>query len=193
MKTMILAILAFSAHAAAAPSAPSDTDLTVTCFTGFPTTTFLVAPTGDGKNVTVRVYHHNGTDYMPIHSGVVVPHDFTLLSKRAKELTSLGNDYQFSFPREKCEVIADMVLHCSDFKAEAQTINGRTVRGFSFYSTASREVSFAGTYDYLDLTMFIDIDGESYFQPMRYDRPDCVHARPNRGEIPPLALPTLRR
>lgn len=86
-----------------------------------------------------------------------------------------------------------MVIRCADYKTAAQTINGRSVKGFAVYSAASREVSFAGTFDYLGLTAFLEIDGQNYFQPMRYSRGDCSHRRISRGEFPSARIPTSHR
>lgn len=101
--TFAIALAALTASAATPVPTPTDEALTLTCITEYPTTSFIVEPTDDGKMIGVRIFHHNGVDYMPIHEGVVVTNDLSILSGRAKELVTLGTDYSFKFPRENAK------------------------------------------------------------------------------------------
>ncbi len=85
------------------------------CIAAMPTTTLLLVDAGE--TVQGQLIHHNGVEYMPIHSGVIVPNDLPILGRWATELKSLGPQQRFSFPKSKCTEHGGKVMKCIDEKA----------------------------------------------------------------------------
>lgn len=173
---LMISFPGFSSLAADAPTAsPSDRDLTLTCLTMPLTTSYMVFPEGD--LLVVEIFHHNGTALAPFHEGVVVPRDLPILTERAAILGKLSNYTRVEFPREKCKVLQEKILHCQNYKAPERDINGLKVAFLSFMTSLNTEVSPAGTFKSLGTNLFVSVNGKTYFLPMKYDVDQCVQRR----------------
>jgi len=105
------------------------------CVSGFPTTSFFVKT--EGKDVLVRVIHHNGTKYAPIHEGIVVPNDIDLIKSRAELLAKLGEDFTFRFPLEECSANSPGQMVC--FAGDTKVFEGQefTATMLSLYTSTA--------------------------------------------------------
>jgi hypothetical protein len=110
------------------------------CVTGYPTTSYLVRT--EGKEVVMQVFHHNGAKYMPIHEGNVVPNDLPMLAKKAAEFPKMGEEQEWRFPLERCQIYGPGLMACHG--GETKTLNGTKVEVMSVTtSTSTQQV-----YDY---------------------------------------------
>lgn len=110
-------------------------DLRLQCISGMPTTSFFLRTEGDFA--ILKIMHHNGAQFMPIHEGVIVPNDFTFLKNKADLLTPMGNEIYFKYPLEKCKVYGPGVMSCSG--GDRQTFNGIEIESLNFYTAKTHE------------------------------------------------------
>lgn len=162
MKYLLLTFVLFSSSLFA-------DELNMGCVTEIPTTT-MIAQTKDGV-VNFQLIHHNGVKYMPIHSGVITPNDLGTLSDRASILADLGDNLEFTMPASACQV--DGVLFKCFGAQPAQSIGGHQVSIWSAYSSQYDDASMMGIYSYVTTTLAIDIDGKSFYLPMKYFQNEC--------------------
>lgn len=145
--------------------------LNLTCVTEIPTTSFFVKD--NGESVSVEMFNHNGTSYMPIFDGLATPNDLRLLKQKAKVLSSLGNNLHFNWPRAKCTEQEDLVQQCFG-STEVQKINGHNVKAWSFNSSLVMEKTAMGKFNSYKLILNLDVDGNSYYIPMKYSENECT-------------------
>lgn len=136
----------------------------MTCMTEFPTTSYQLMETEQGYELTVL--HHNGTKYLPLHSGTITPNDLPKLIQRAEELQKMGRLSKILFKKEECSV-KEGIWNCfgqSPAKLgelETQKVSfqmGRFKKDYEGYAWEtiltslsfrfSREESFSMTYEY---------------------------------------------
>lgn len=163
MKFLTVILTLFSAMTATA------SPVNMACITEYPTTTFIGQTEGD--KINFRLIHHNGVKYMPIWSSVITPNDLSVLTEVASVLSDLGDELTFSMDEKNCNVDG-LLINCfgSD---EVQEIGGHKVTMWGVYTSATTDTSFAGIYNYIWSTMALDIDGKSYYVPMRYGENEC--------------------
>jgi hypothetical protein len=141
---MLALLFALSAFASPAP-------ISLLCATDMPTTSFELAQSGN--DVILKVKHANGTPYMPIHEGVVVPHDFDYLQFKANNLTKLGAYTEFKFAADKCKTFGHGLIACSD--GETKKFNGVTMQALDFFTTRVHESTMGTEVDYWKATLSI--------------------------------------
>lgn len=140
------------------------------CVTEIPTTSFVAETKGDV--LTIRLIHHNGVKFMPIHNGLITPYDLGTLSDRADVIADLGEDLNFEIPLDKCEAQDNYLFNC--FKSmPSKKINGHDVSIWSVYTSRTVDQSFAGEFKYIQTSIAIDVDGKSYHLPMKYGENEC--------------------
>lgn len=159
-------LLASLAHAAA-------DNVEFKCMTGYPTTSFLAETHGD--EVVVRVIHHHGTQFAPIHEGIVVPNDIELIKSRAELLAKMGTDFTFKFPLEKCTVHSPGQMTC--LSGDTQVLGGQefTASMLSLYTSTSyvSEIEIPVQW----VTLYLDVKGYDMPSPyitMRYSQHECT-------------------
>lgn len=106
MKPLFLAFFIFSLQASALNGS-----LNFTCKTKPETTSFQLIDEGD--TVLLKLRHVNGTGYMPIHEGIIVPNDIDYLREKAGLLTQMGAFPEFRFPKSKCRIYGPKLFICS--------------------------------------------------------------------------------
>lgn len=144
------------------------------CMTEFPTTSFMVTPSAH-ENLDVKIFHHNGVDYLPLHQGIITPNDLGIMSKRAVVLKSLGEEMDLSMSAKNCEFVDHLNFSCFGHANEnVRNINGKTVKLWSLYSYRQTDVSFAGTFEYVNMSANFDVDGESLSISMKYQLNECT-------------------
>lgn len=159
--TALLSLIV-SAGASAAP-------MNMACVTEHPTTSFVGVTEND--TITFHLIHHNGVKYMPVWSNVLTPNDLPVIQEAANVLSELGNHLTFTMPEKSCEVDGFMI-NCFGTQP-AQVINGHKVSLWSVYTKFDTETSFAGEYNYIWSSMGLDIDGKTYWVPMKYSNYEC--------------------
>lgn len=171
MKTLIIILCStFVINLQALAEAVTPNDLVAVCITEFPTTSFIGM--ADGGKFNVSLINSNGAEYMPIHYGLVTPHDLAIMEKRAKVLKSLGRVSDFSFDLKDCGVYSDGTFSCtngSTFKAQ----DGVEFELYSLYSGHSKQMINDNEYEQTVITAFLIVDKESYFVTMTYSPMEC--------------------
>jgi hypothetical protein len=109
---MRLSLLALAVLSPAALAQTPPAPFSLQCSTSMPTTAFKLSLEGDQYLLQVR--HLNGVAFMPIHEGVVVPHDFPLLQDKARLLEKMGEYTEFHFPARNCKTYGKGQLSCGD-------------------------------------------------------------------------------
>lgn len=161
MKLLISALILISTQALAAP-------INMACVTEFPTTSF-VAET-DGDDLVVKVIHHNGVGYMPLHGGVVTPNDLAVLSRKAENLGRLGDFYTLRWKSAKCGLIGSF-LSC--YGGEDTQIGDAKVSPWALYTSAHRSESNLGVFESMEVGLMLDIDGTTESFSMKYEKNEC--------------------
>ncbi|MBC7714198.1 MAG: hypothetical protein H7177_12715 [Rhizobacter sp.] len=146
------------------------TPVNMACVTEYPTTSFIAMT--DGDTINFRLFHHNGVQFMPIWSNVITPNDLPMLNEVAQVLSDLGTDLNFSMPVDSCEVQDGFLINCFG-NQPAIDINGHKVALWSVYTKQDTETSFAGEFSNVWTSMAIDVDGKSYYLPMKYSEFEC--------------------
>lgn len=142
----------------------------MTCITEFPTTTIMMET--ENNEVSVRVIHHNGFKYMPLHSGIITPADLDTMRLKAEQFAKLGNFYEFKWDLSDCSRQDNEIFSC--MKGKPTTINGTAVAPFSVYSKRITSESDAGTFENIEISFLIDIEKSSQHFSMKYDRNECL-------------------
>ncbi|GIL18163.1 MAG: hypothetical protein BroJett040_19140 [Oligoflexia bacterium] len=140
------------------------------CMTEFPTTS--IALSANGNLMDVQVVHHNGIQYMPIHDGLVTSYDLTTLTERAGLLTKLPEYWLFSWPMESCKFHDREIFSCFG-GTSVYELNGVKVHPYGVYSSRVTDESFAGKFQTIKVSLYLDIDGRSQIMSMNYQVVDC--------------------
>lgn len=161
MKILISALFLMSSHVFAAA-------INMACVTEFPTTSFIAETEGD--ELVVKVIHHNGVGYMPLHGGVITPNDLALLSKKAETLGRLGDFYTLRWKSEKCSLIGSF-LSC--YGGEDTQVGDAKVSPWALYTSSKRSESNIGVFENMEVGLMLDIDGKTESFEMKYEKSEC--------------------
>lgn len=107
-----------------------------------PTTSFIMQKSDKPDILKLKMIHHNGTAFMPIFQGIVVPNDLQYLKEKAELMSKMGDYVEFEFPLEYCKKYDDQVYSCSH--GSSLEINGVIVEAFSL----TTQVITRKVYDY---------------------------------------------
>ena len=166
--TVLLFSLAYSLNS----QASTPTNFNFACLNSPETAYYQVIDRGD--EVTVRAAHLYGPGAVPVFEGIVSANDLVRIGKYATAIDSIGETQTFTFPKANCQRRGDYLIQCQDFKnAPVQMMNGHKVRGLSFYTTHMMLDTIEVSYELVQMNLYLEIDGESYFLPMRYNPRDC--------------------
>jgi hypothetical protein len=162
----ILSLISLSAFAA------EEAKLGFHCKTKQPTTSFAL--TEDGEDVVLKVTHHNGVGYMPIHEGIIVPNDIGYLKHKADVMTRLGPVQEFRFPKKKCIQYSPGVMACRS--GERRDIDGMDVEALHFLTSKDTRQVFDEKVDYYRAELSLNIQGEPPVKEitMMYATDECV-------------------
>lgn len=117
---MLLSLIALALIPAPSLAAREESSpVSFRCVTSPPTTSFVADTTGE--EVKLTIVHHNGTQYMPIHQGIVVPADFPLLQKKSEVMQKLGERVEMVFEKKNCKKYGDKLYSCGQGKVLGQT------------------------------------------------------------------------
>src|SRR6185369_11361926 len=90
-----------------------------------------------GDQVVADFVHRKGVGYVPLTDDAPTVADLPALAERAKFVQSLGSRWTFRWRRSDCRKTDERLFDCT--KADWQTVNGRELKPFSFWSTRSEE------------------------------------------------------
>jgi hypothetical protein len=141
--------------ASAALKPQSADPLTLDCKSKAATTTFQLRSVGD--EVVLTTIHHNGTKYMPIHEGVVVPNDIKYLKEKSTLLEKMGDRNEFRFPRAKCHTYGKGLMGC--FGGDTKKFGDTEMTALSFNTAKMRQQAFDTEVEYTKVTLSVQISG----------------------------------
>jgi hypothetical protein len=152
MKTLVIFIAFFSLHTYAAETQEK---LGFRCTSKMPTTSFILEE--QGAEMVLTMIHHNGVDFMPIHQGIIVPHDLGFLAEKAKILTRLGSRNEFRFPRSRCTSYGAGLLSCS--RGERKNIGGLDVEALNIMTSVNTRKVFDEKIEYYGVNLSLNVAG----------------------------------
>lgn len=161
MKT-ILAILPFLLLG-------SFSSASVICATDHLTTTYALFDRENGYEF--HIMHHNGIEFMPIHSGIITPSDIQILSENASILKKMGPRLVINFTKSECQG-KDGEWFC--VKQGKQTLGGLEVSSLSFRLNKKRVISKIFDYETWNVSFSVVNGNRSYSLPMEYSKDQCV-------------------
>lgn len=150
-------------------SLPSFAGTIWSCYTRPLTTSFVFESVEDLNQITV--YHHNGVEFMPIHSGTITPYDLKRLKEQGEILQKLGTQLSFRFDPENCKDYGDLRISC--FTKVNETINGIEVKSAFLTTSTVKTQIFNSKFDELKVHLSLGIGNTSYDIPMTYQKTDC--------------------
>ncbi|MGZ3657563.1 MAG: hypothetical protein ACXVCS_18545 [Bdellovibrionota bacterium] len=125
--------------------------LSIKCDTDMPTTIFDFSEQGD--QYLLKVKQVNGVAFMPIHEGVIVPHDFPYLQSKANMLTRLSDYVEFHFPKDKCTIHGKGLISCGD--GERKKFGDIEMQALNFYTGKVHEDTMGLSLDSWKVTLSI--------------------------------------
>ncbi len=140
------------------------------CTTEYPSTSFRIETVDN--IITVKVINHNGQGYAPFWNSIVVPNDFTILKEKSDLILKLDQITTAHFKSANCKWYGDKKFACigSDEKIPA---NGVILAPWALYSNQIKESSFAGDYEYIEMTLSFYVDQKQHQLVMRYPKTVC--------------------
>jgi hypothetical protein len=153
-------------------SAAKADPVNMTCATDPLTSSIVVFTTG--ADVTVRVIHHNGTDYLPLASSNITPHDLPALAQKAKILQQLGAQYDLHLKSNQCTINSQKLVSC--YGETNQTLNGHKLSYFTFDTSSVSTLSTLYPDPNLNTVanLTITVDGTDYAFGVGYSPKDCI-------------------
>lgn len=139
------------------------------CFTEPLSTSFVADDVGENLNLTV--FHHNGVQYMPIHSGIITPSDLGYLKSQGEVLTKLGSDFTVSFNKKNCKSYGEWKNSC--FTNEKFEVGGLTVDSAHLTTSTSTHEIFDYVFEEIEIHLSLRIEGKSHSIPMKYAKSQC--------------------
>jgi hypothetical protein len=130
------------------------------CVATMPTTSFILET--QGEEAVLTTIHHNGTGYMPIHEGVIVPNDLPYLARKAELLKKMGERNEFRFPLANCKVYGSGLLSCHG--GNAQVFEGVAMRALSLETSKVTERAPGVVAESVKVRLSVQIDGFSPVQ-----------------------------
>lgn len=141
------------------------------CVTEFPTTSFFFMPAGDEKTHNLRVIHHNGLKYAPIHSGIITLNDLPNLLTKGELLAQAGTSFEIPFDSENCRYIEENEMVC--YQRNEATVGELDVRAYSLHSYIRKSRLFEQSYTQHVVSLSFSVGNRSYDITMDYTPNDC--------------------
>ena len=144
----------------------------ITCTTD-PLTTSLAIFTV-GTDVTVRVIHHNGVDFIPLSQTNFTPRDLAGLVQKAKALQQLGAQYDIHISSDQCRINNQKLISCHG--SIDQSINGQKISYFSLDTSSVSTLSplYPNPTLRTTVTLALTMDGKDYEFGVNFSENRCV-------------------
>ncbi len=144
----------------------------ILCMTEIPTTSIMAIPNLD-ETLSIKVFHHNGVNFLPLHFGVITPNDLTLLQQHADLLKSLGEYFEVGVKTDRCLLLDPLNFYCPGSLGD-KNISGAIVNVWSVSSGEMLERNFAGEFVSTLFQLNMTINGKSLFMTMKYEKSLCT-------------------
>lgn len=171
--SLFLIAMVCTLSAASAQAGPQSTATLMSCMTNPPTTSYQMLAVEDGFEL--HVFHHNGTKYMPIHSGTITPNDFELLKKRADYLQQMGSSAKIFFKTSECKNEGP-VWKC--FSKRSLKLRDLQAEGVSFHMVPRQTSTNNYTFHSMDTFLsFRQKEGHIQYDitsSYSFDKRDCI-------------------
>ncbi len=140
----------------------------MSCATYHVTTSYALIETE--KEIELQVLHHHGTQFMPVHSGLIIKYDLDTIAKNSEALEKLGARYVFRFSKDECQLTTE-TWKC--FSPNEQRQNETPVSQIGFQTYVKRTIVKGREYQNHVMDLSLNINGQNYSIPMEYDISDC--------------------
>jgi hypothetical protein len=134
-----------------------------------------------GTDVTVRVIHAFGTDYMPLSHATITPHDLPALQQKAADLARLGAQYDIHIDSSQCKIDGQKLVSCAG--GIDQTVNGRHLTYLFLGTSNTTTVSplYPDPFQQTWVDVSITMDGKDYDFGMDYPPSGCASTSGSSG------------
>ena len=168
MKVSVLLVFSFLIAGLTATAA----DVNAFCYTAVGgTTTFVIK--SENSVVNFEIFNHNGGGYAPFWSSLVVPNDLGILAKKAEIIKKIDKGFKAAWKTDQCKWVGEKKFACVG-STDKVSVNGLEIEPWAVYSSLVKDSSFAGDYEYIDITVSFEIEGESFNYTMRYPADECL-------------------
>lgn len=147
-------------------------DINAFCYAAVGGTTTFIMKT-ENSVVNFEVFNHHGGGYAPFWSNFVVPNDLTTLSKKAEIIKKIDKGFQTTWKPDQCKWTGEKKFACVGSTDKVE-VNGLIIEPWAVYSSLVKDSSFAGDYEYVDMTVSFEIEDESFSYTMRYPADECI-------------------
>ncbi len=144
-------------------------ELDLVCVTEFPTTSFVIKEGPEKLNI--RVIHHNGTKYMPIWEGIVVPNDIEQIQMAAETLQKLGNELDFEWNKKNCNK-DEGLLSCTGGAVDFE-VGGLKVHPWALDQYHKTTVMQWGTFQQYNMALNFSIGDKNFRISNDFDVKEC--------------------
>lgn len=141
------------------------------CVTSYPTTSFVLKT--EGTEAVLKIIHHNGVKYMPIHEGIITPSDLNYLKQKSEVLTKMGDQTEFRFPLDRCKKYGEGIMSCSG--GERKTVGGVEMEALSINTAKIQHQTYDYNFTMYQVTLAVKITDFNPVQDvtMKYDHSEC--------------------
>lgn len=147
-------------------------DINAFCYTAVGGTTTFMMKTEDSI-VNFEVFNHNGGGYAPFWSSLVVPNDLPILTKKSEIIKQLDKGFKTTWKPDQCKWSGDRKFSCIG-STNPINVNGLQIEPWAAYSSVVTDSSFAGDYEYIDMTVSFEVNNQSFNYTMRYPADECI-------------------
>jgi hypothetical protein len=145
--------------------------LNLTCSTELPTTSIFVKSFDD--RVILRILHHNGLNFAPIHSGVITLNDIPFIEKKGSLFTKMGEHIVLEFELSRCKKHQEGNYSC--YNSTPTTINELEVKSFGFQTYKSTSELYGMSFENLIFRLNLTVGNRSLSSSIEYSLPgDCI-------------------
>jgi len=139
------------------------------------TTSFILETSGEEMLLTTK--HVNGVDFMPVHEGIITPHDLTYLTEVSTQLKHMGMQNLFRFPKSRCKIYGEGVMSC--FGGNSQVLDGVKMQALSLNTQKVTTQLFDDKVESIKVILDVNIDGFTPVQEitMEYSPDDCIFSK----------------
>jgi hypothetical protein len=141
------------------------------CSTEHPTTSISVENL-EGR-VTLRMIHHNGLKFAPIHSGVITLNDIPFIEKKGSLFSKMGEHLVLEFDLARCKKHQEGNYSC--YNSNPATIGELEVKSFGFQTYKSTSELYGMRFESLLFRLNVTVGNRSLSSTIEYSLPsDCI-------------------
>ncbi|MCO4795540.1 MAG: hypothetical protein KC493_17605 [Bacteriovoracaceae bacterium] len=141
------------------------------CSTEHPTTSISVETIQ--KNVILRILHHNGLKFAPIHSGVITLHDIPYLEKKGGLFAQMGEHIVLEFDLNRCKKHQTGNYSC--YNSNSNTIGALDVSSFGFQTYKTTSELYGMSLENFSFRFNVTVGNRGMNSTMEYFLPnDCI-------------------